>query len=421
MKVTVIGLWHLGSVTAACCAEHFSVVGLDFDPVVLARLRDGRAPVMEPGLDDLLAEGLASGRLTFEDNPFSACAEADVLWVCDDTPVNDDDEADVEHVLDRVRRCAPHLPAGAVMVVSSQLPVGTCRQLESEFPRIAVACAPENLRLGKALDIFRNPDRIVIGVRDKTVQAKLDPLFSTWSRHLLWMLPESAEMTKHGINSFLALSIAFMNELARLCEATGADASEVERGLKSESRIGPGAYLRAGGAFAGGTLARDVVTLTRISKSGGEVLSLIPAIKDSNDRHKWWALNKLQRELGDLQGRCIAVLGLTYKPGTDTLRRSMAVELCGALMDAGAHVRAYDPSIIAKPPEIGDAAFCTRIADAIVGTDAAVVCTEWPEIKSANWPALIATMRTPLILDANEFLPAAETADARRIRVGSPA
>lgn len=417
MKITVLGLWHLGSVTAACCAEHFEVTGLDFDAAAIEGLCHGRAPVMEPGLDALLAAGLQGGRLHFTGDAKTACESADILWVCYDTPVDADDEADIDFVLERIRRCAPHLRHGAVMIVSSQMPVGTCRRLESEFPGLAVASAPENLRLGKALDVFRKPDRIILGVRDDVTRAKLEPLFSTWSGNLVWMRPESAEMTKHGINSFLAMSITFMNELARICEHTGADASEVERGLKSESRIGPGAYLRAGGAFAGGTLARDVVTLTRVAEKKGEPLVLIPSIKTSNDQHKLWALRKLQHEFGSLKGRTIAVLGLTYKAGTDTLRRSLAVELCRALALEGARVQAFDPSIKTPPAEIGEAAWQSDIADAVAGVDAAVICTEWPEFKNADWPALLRTMKQPVLLDANGFVAAPD--GARHLRVGS--
>jgi len=417
MKITVLGLWHLGSVTAACCAQHFEVTGLDFDAAALEGLRQGKAQVMEPGLDALLADGLNAGRLRFSSDAEAACANADILWVCYDTPVDDNDTADVDFVLERIRRCARHLPKSAIMIISSQVPVGTCQLLEAEFPGVAIAIAPENLRLGKALDVFRNPDRIIIGVREDTVRTKLEPLFSTWSSNLIWMRPESAEMTKHGINTFLAMSIAFMNEIARICEQTGADAKEVECGLKSEKRIGPGACLRAGSAFAGGTLARDVVMLTRIAEKRGDPLVLIPSIKASNDRHKLWALGKLKHELGSLQGTVIAVLGLSYKPGTDTLRRSLAVELCHALEEAGAQVQAFDPGIKSRPAEIDKAWWKADLPGALAHADAAVICTEWPEFKKTDWTKVIGFMKLPLLLDANGFITPPE--GARYFRVGS--
>ncbi len=418
MNITVLGLWHLGSVTAACCAERFSVTALDFDKATLDGLARGKAPVMEPGLDALIAAGLESGRLRLSNDPIQACSTADLLWVCYDTLVSLDDVPDCEFVFDQIRSCAPHLPAGSILLISSQMPVGTCRALEAAYPHLNVACAPENLRLGKALDVFRNPDRIILGVRDEATRSRLEPLFSNWSDNLVWMRPESAEMTKHGINSFLALSITFANEIARLCEVTGADAREVEHGLKSERRIGPGACLHPGSAFAGGTLARDVNTLVAVASEHQEPLDLIPGIKKSNDRHKLWALGRLRRELGDLRGRIIAILGLTYKPGTNTLRRSLAIELCGALLQQDARVRTFDPSLDARPDEIGTADFFTSMQAAVADADAAVICTPWPEITAADWPALAGQMRQPVILDADGVI--AAPAGSRYLTVGQP-
>ena len=413
MNVVVLGLWHLGCVTVACVAERFpATVGVDFDDALLAGLRDGRAPLFEPGLDDLLKAGLAAGRLRFEpaDAPAgrAALAAADVLWVCDDTPVDEQDVADLSYVLDRLERCLPALRPGAVVLLSSQVPAGTCRALETGHPGRAFAYSPENLRLGKALDVFRRPERIVAGVRDMATRERLAPLFAPFSGNVLWMTPESAEMVKHGINAFLALSVTFANELARICEAVGADGQEVERGLRSEPRIGERAYIRPGGAFAGGTLARDVVALTHLAARGGETAALFPAILASNEAHKRWAFRRLCARFGDdLTGREIAVLGLTYKPGTDTLRRSAAVELVLALLAAGARVRIFDPAVrpAALPPELAAARLCAGVAEAVTGAEAAVVATEWPEVKTADWPALLPLMRRPLILDANRFLP----------------
>ncbi len=179
MNVVVLGLWHLGCVTAACCAEHFPVVGLDFDAAVIAGLEQGRAPVSEPGLDDLLRAGRAAGRLRFAlDADAPALANADVLWVCDDTPVDEFDVADSAWVLERLERCLPLLRPGAVVLISSQVPAGTCAVLEARHPGIPFAYSPENLRLGKALDVFRHPERIVAGTRTGETRAALAPLFA---------------------------------------------------------------------------------------------------------------------------------------------------------------------------------------------------------------------------------------------------
>ncbi len=405
MNIVVVGLWHLGCVTAACCAEHFPVVGLDFDAPTVTWLREGKAPILEPGLDELIQRGLQSGRLRFaEGADAGALGAADVLWVCDDTPVDDNEVADVEYVLGRLARCLPALRPGAVVLLSSQVPAGTCRELEARHPGVPFAYSPENLRLGKALDVFRHPERIVVGTRDAETRVKLEGLFKPFCEEVLWMRSESAEMTKHGINAWLALSVTFANEIARLCEAVGADAREVERGLRSEPRIGQKAYIRPGGSFAGGTLARDVVALTRLARENGDPAALFPAILAGNDAHKDWALGRLRTLLAPLDGKTVAVLGLTYKPGTDTLRRSGAVELAAKLLAAGAHVRCYDPVVGTLPPELAGATRCGTLEEAVSGVDAAVVATEWPEIKAGDWTALAGRMRRAVVVDANGFL-----------------
>lgn len=404
LRITVLGLWHLGCVTAGCCARHFQVTGLDFDAANVARLSTGQAPLFEPGLNELLAAGLSARQLAFTTDPAAACARADILWLCHDTPVNENDEADVESVLADLRRALPHLPKGALVLISSQLPVGTCARLEAEFPQFNFACSPENLRLGKAIEVFTKADRVIVGLRAEAGRPVLAQLFAPFTAQVLFMRTESAEMVKHALNSFLALSITFINEIARLCEQTGADAKEVAAGLKSDVRIGAKAYLGPGGPFAGGTLARDVVTLTRLAAEKHEALALIPAIKQSNDQHRGWMFRRLQTRLGQVSGRTIAVLGLTYKPGTDTLRRSAAVELCRQLVTAGATVRAWDPAVKALPAELAAISLRSRLMEALQGAEAAVVCTEWPELRQAPWPEALGQMRQKLIVDANRFL-----------------
>jgi len=404
MNVTVLGLWHLGCVTAACCARHFPVVGLDFDAANIVRLNSGQAPLSEPGLNELLAAGLASKKLSFTADPKIACAQADVLWLCYDTPVNENDESDVDFVLANLRRALPHLPKGALILISAQLPVGTCRKLETEFPQFHFAYSPENLRLGRALEAFEKAERVIVGIRNEIKKPLLEKLFAPFTAQVLFMRTESAEMVKHALNSFLALSVTYINEVARLCEHVGADAKEVSAGLKSEPRIGPKAYLGPGGPFAGGTLARDVVTLTRLAAANNEMISVIPAIKQSNDLHRGWMLRRLQTRLGNLRGRTIAVLGLTYTVNTDTLRRSAAVELCRELLTAGAGVRAFDPAVKQLPADLAPVQLAAQIADAVKDVDAAVVCTEWPAFRQADWATLVPAMRQRIFVDANRFL-----------------
>jgi len=420
MNVTVLGLWHLGSVTTACCARHFTVTGLEFDEAVVSGLQQGKAPLFEPGLNELIAGGLQNNSLRFTSDAKAACSSADVLWLCYDTPVNDNDESDMAFVLERLRRALPHLPAGALVLVSSQLPVGTCALLEREFPQFHFACSPENLRLGKAIDAFEKAERVVVGIRSDAKRPLLEQLFKPFTPHVLFMRTESAEMVKHALNSFLAVSITFINEIARLCEHVGADAKEVAAGLKSEERIGQRAYLGPGGPFAGGTLARDVVTLTKLGAQNDESLALIPAIKQSNDQHRGWALRQLQSRLGDVTNKTIAVLGLVYTPSTDTLRRSAAVELCQHLQTAGAQVQAFDPVITKASPELSGATLLHSVENALAQADAVVICTEWPQFREVNWAQAATKMRRALVIDANRFLekPLQGVAGVEHISVG---
>jgi UDPglucose 6-dehydrogenase len=212
-------------------------------------------------------------------------------------------------------------------------------------------------------------------------------------------------MTKHAINSFLAMSVAFANEIATVCEAIGADAGEVARGLKTEMRIGPKAYVSPGAAFAGGTLARDIAFLSEEGRSHGLGLALIPSVAVSNRRHRNWALDRLRTFLGSIEGRRIAILGLAYKAGTSTLRRSSSVELAQALVKAGAHVTAYDPAVPSLPDDIDlDIELCPTIELALYGADAVMVATGWPQFRDADWSKLIGLLPTPIILDPNGFL-----------------
>ncbi len=420
MHVTVLGLWHLGSVTAACLARHHRVTGLDFDEAVVGGLAAGRAPLHEPGLDALLAAGLAGGQLTFSTEP-AAAASTDVVWVCYDTPVDADDRSDLDWVHARLTRVLPGLRPGTVVLISSQLPVGTCARLAARYPALHFACSPENLRLGKALEAFDRPARIIVGA-PVPARATLEALLAPIGAPLVWMRPESAEMVKHSLNAFLALSVAYINEIATLCEAVGADAQEVAAGLKSEPRIGPRAYLGPGGPFAGGTLARDVVSLSVLGAEKHLPIALIPAIKESNDRHRSWNFRKVQAALPGLTHPTVAVLGLAYTPNTSTLRRSSAVELCRQLLAAGFTVRAYDPLVRTVDAEHRDIPLAATAAGAMQDAHAVVICTEWPEFRDYSWPALLAGMAKPIVIDANRLVEKAVTpvAGVVYLTVGRP-
>lgn len=428
MKVCVAGLWHLGTVTAACLAgAGQDVTGYDHDPATVERLANGRLPVFEPGLDDLVRSGVAQGLLRFSGDPHDAAAAAEVLWIAWDTPVDDDDRADVESVLARVDALLPALRPGSLVIVSSQLPVGSTARIERRCAElhpdgaIDVVCSPENLRLGKAIESFMTPDRVVAGTRGDRGRARVAALFAPFTDRIEWMSIESAEMTKHALNAFLATSVAFANEIAAISERVGADALDVARGLKTDRRIGPRAYLAPGASFAGGTLARDVMFLSDQARALQVPLHLIPAVRDSNEAHRTWALRSLDSVLGGVSGKTVAVWGLTYKPGTDTLRRSDAIALCHALAARGAVTRVFDPTVRSLPAVMtGFATLAASPADAARGADAVVVGTEWPLFRDVSADDLVAA-GAPLVVDAGRFLAATLGADPRLryVAVGS--
>jgi UDPglucose 6-dehydrogenase len=417
-RVAVVGLWHLGCTTAGClAAAGFPVVGTDPDAGTVSDLQLARVPVEEPGLSELVRAALAAGALTFTHDGRAAVADADVVWVCFDTPVNERDEADVAWVRDQIESLLPHLRDGTVVLVSSQVPVGFTRALRESTkttPTVRFAYSPENLRLGHAIESFRRPVRTVVGTETGAADATIAGLLAPFGGDVLWMTLESAEMAKHALNAFLAVSVAFINEVARVCEPHGADAKEVERALKSEPRIGPRAYLSPGPAFAGGTLARDLRALEQLGVSAHVRTPLVCAVLESNAEQSQWLHRTLQAMSGELRGRRIGVLGLAYKPGTNTLRRSSALELCQWLAQRGAEVRAHDPAVAALPS--GTDARIHLVGaplQALSGAEVGVVATPWPEYRQLTPADVLAHMTVPRIIDQARFLADTLGADPR--------
>jgi UDPglucose 6-dehydrogenase len=412
MKVCVLGLWHLGSVTAACLASvGHDVTGLDSNSGIVEKLQTAEPPVSETGLDDLIREGINAERLRFTTNVKIAISSAEVLWVAYDTPVDENDQADVEFVFEEVLKSLPFLSIDTTVLVSSQLPVGSIKRFEDisaeKYPekKLRFAYSPENLRLGQSLDVFLHPDRVIIGVRRQEDREILNRLLGPITDNILWMGVESAEMTKHAINAFLGMSITFINEIASICENIGADAHEVERGLKSETRIGPAAYLSPGAAFAGGTLARDIEFLKDIGSSNNVVNPLISSVRKSNDEHKKWIQRRLFSVLGGLKGKRIAVWGLTYKPGTNTLRRSLSVEMCNWLQEQGAEIAVHDPSKCELPDNwLGKVVRSKTPLEALEGACALVIATQWPEYREINVSDVENIAGQLVVFDSNRFL-----------------
>lgn len=416
MDVCVIGLWHQGIVGAACLAEMgCSVVAADHDAGRIDLLSSGKAPLYEPGLDSLLAEGLASGRLRFSADVAASVRGCPFVLIMFDTPVNDRDESDLSRVFATAREIAPHLDDGVVLYVTAQVPVGSCDRIArivaeaNPSLRFGIAYSPENLRLGQAIERFRHPALPVIGSDDPATLDRLEPLLAPlgvqWARVNL----RTAEMTKHALNAFLATSICFANELGNLCDEVGADGRRVAEVLRLEPRVGPKAMLIPGLGFAGGTLARDMQTLRSLGDGFGLETPLLDGAWESNGRQNRLVIRKLQKAFGTLEGVRAAVLGLTYKPDTSTLRRSASLEIIAEMAGAGMIVSAHDPK--ADRDEVAartDFRFTADAYTAAQGADVLVLVTPWPEYRSLDFARVRRLMAGTLIIDTAGLLHAGE-------------
>ena len=418
MKVCVLGIWHLGAVASACLADlGFEVVGVDEDAARVEELNRGHAPLFEPGLDDRLAKGLAAGRLRFVTGASEGVAGADYVLIAYDTPVDERDEVDLSGLFAAAQAAAAHLKEGCTIVVSSQVPVGTCERLAGAIreanpaAEFGIACVPENLRLGQAIQRFTAPDFLVFGAADAGTHERLEELFSGIETPKLRTDLRTAEMTKHAINAYLATSISFINEIANLCDLVGAEGFQVAEALRLDSRTGSGTPLRPGLAFGGGTLARDMKALLALGLKHGYEPLLIGGAALVNERQNGTVLARLKSVCKTLRGLTIGVLGLTYKPGTSTIRRSPAVAIIQALSAEGAAVKAYDPK--ADQAEVRpynhlfaryDNAYA--VAD---GCQALILTTGWPQFKELDFRRIRDLMWTPrLLLDAQNMLDADE-------------
>jgi UDPglucose 6-dehydrogenase len=407
MRIAVYGLWHLGCVTAACLASlGHQVLACDPDHQVIQQLIDGKTPIVEPGLTELIEQGRHRTLLSFT-SKIETLHHAGIIWVTFDTPVNEQDQADSGFVIGQIHAIFPFIKQHAVILISSQLPIGSTALLSKmyheQYPkrRVYFAYSPENLRLGQAIDAFMMPHRIIVGVLESAAKQTLTPLFDSIHARIIWMLVESAEMTKHALNAFLASSVVFINEVAVLCEKTGANAREVEQGLKSDIRIGSKAYLRPGGAFAGGTLARDVSFLNQLSQWYQTPAQLLNAVMASNDAHKKWVYDQLSNLFSNLNGKRIVLLGLTYKAGTNTLRRSSAVELIQWLQQQDAIVHAYDPAIAELPEMLSTVRLFSNLHDSLKNIDAAVITCYKPEFNTIDKETFIRVANETILIDAD--------------------
>jgi UDPglucose 6-dehydrogenase len=411
-RVGVVGLWHLGCVVSACLADlGCRVIGVDRDRSRVENLNRAQPPVFEPGLAELIKSNLDEGRLGFTTELKSAVRGARFIFITYDTPVDDNDDIDLSEILAAAAEMAGFLEKGSVVVVSSQVPVGTCERIKSivlennPAADFDIAYIPENLRLGQAIERYKRPDGIVIGADSPAARDEVARFFNIIRAPRLTMDLRSAEMAKHAINAFLATSISFTNEMANLCDWLGADALKVAEALRLDKRIGGGLPLSPGLGFAGGTLARDLKTLTRLWREYDHQGHIINAVLKVNREQNGLVVRKLRKIYGSLSGLNIGVLGLTYKAGTSTLRRSAALEIIADLTAQGAAVRAYDPQ--ADREEVGrhpEFRFCDGLYEVAEGADALVILTDWPEFKKLDFQLLKSSMRKPVIIDTKNML-----------------
>lgn len=408
--VGVVGLWHLGCTIAACWAKlGHSVVAVDSSQQIVDGLSGGKAPIFEPGLDELIGGLLKKGRLEFTTD-FASLENCDVIFVAKDTPVDSKDNPILEAIESLVGMVADNLNPRAIVVVSSQLPVGWSRRLrtkiQSKQPSAELVYSPENLRLGQSIELYLNPGHIVIGADNEKAADVIAQLFEPMNADKKTMNLPSSEMVKHGINAFLATSVTLANELARVCEANGARFDEVQSAMKLDPRIGQKSYLSPGLGFSGATLGRDLRALDSAGK--GEDQSLFDAVWKINDQASSRIIQKLELEMGSLRGRSIALLGMTYKPGTSTLRQSLSLRIADLLVAADASVIAYDPKAdwneLADPPAYEVA---SSVEQAVSGAEAIVLLTEWPEFSALDWRALgKCAGGNPILFDTKGFLAA---------------
>ena len=411
-KICVIGIWHLGAVYSACLSDlGYRVVGIEANSSRVEKLKHGIPPLFEPGLQEMMSANVKSGRLRFSDKLEDGVKGAKYVLITFDTPVDDRDEIDLLEIYDMADRIAGYLENDSVILVSSQVPVGTCENIKLRIQKkrpdlvFDTAYSPENLRLGQAINCFMKPERIVIGADNTDTLNAVEAFFRVIEAPVLRMNLRSAEMAKHALNAFLATSISFGNEIANICDEVGADAISVVKALRSEGRIGNRLPLFPGLGFAGGTLARDLKVLKKIGKEQGYETLLIDSVYDVNARQNGVVVRKLERIYGSLKGLAIGILGITYKPGTSTLRRSSSLEIIGELVTKGAAVKAYDPKAdmneVHKHVEFE---FCTEVSYVAQNSSALALVTDWPEFKELDYGHLKGIMKNPVFIDTKNFL-----------------
>jgi UDPglucose 6-dehydrogenase len=412
MNITVVGTGYVGLVTGACFAEFGNhVTCVDNDRAKLARLHRGEMPIYEPGLDALVERNVKAGRLEFTEDLAAAVARSLVVFIAVGTPQGNDGRADLSFVREVARQVAGHVDAYKVVVTKSTVPAGTGRMIreiitehrQGDHP-FSVASNPEFLREGSAIEDFLRPNRVVLGVDDETAAAILKdlyrPLFLIETPIVVTSVV-SAEVIKYASNAFLATKISFINEMADLCESLDADVHDVARGMGLDQRIGR-KFLHPGPGYGGSCFPKDTRAILELARDAGVPLRIVQSVIDVNESRVPACIDKIRAALGgELTGKTVALLGLTFKPNTDDLRESPAIAVLDGLLAAGASVRAYDPvgMTIAAGTARPRVVYAEDEYDAARGALALVVATEWNQFRALNLDRLKAAMAAPVIVD----------------------
>jgi UDPglucose 6-dehydrogenase len=418
MKITVVGTGYVGLVVGACLAETGNdVVCVDVDERKVRSLRRGLVPIYEPGLEELVRRNQAEKRLVFSTALARSTRDAKVIFIAVGTPPDEDGSADVQYVLAAARDLARAMKGYKVIAIKSTVPVGTAERVravvrgETTHP-CSVVSNPEFLKQGSAVDDFLKPDRVVVGAQDARATELMQTLYAPFTRTgapILLMDCASAELSKYAANAMLATRVSFMNEVANVCERFGANVDDVRHVVASDRRIGP-SFLFPGIGFGGSCFPKDVKALSGSARDAGYTFRILDAVEAVNCAQKRRLFEKMESAMAPLEGKRIAVWGLSFKPRTDDMREAPSITVIEALLAAGARVVAYDP----QAQRAARAVFGTRITmaghsyDALKGADALAILTEWNEFREPDFSRMRSLMRAPLIFDGRNLFDLAQ-------------
>lgn len=413
MKLAVVGSGYVGLVAGACLAETGNdVVCVDKDESKIRMLRRGQIPIFEPGLEELVRRNRAEKRLTFTTQLARAVRSSSVIFIAVGTPQGEDGSADLQHVLEVARDIARAMNGYKVVVDKSTVPVGTAEKVREIIRRetthpFSVVSNPEFLKQGAAVDDFLKPDRVVIGAEDEKAAEVMRQLYAPFTRTgapIMVMDCPSAELCKYAANALLATKISFMNEIANVCEAFGADVDQVRKAVGSDRRIGP-SFLFPGIGYGGSCFPKDVKAIVKFTADKGYDFKILKAVEDVNSRQKSVLADKMEKHFGSLTGKTIAVWGLAFKPRTDDMREAPAIVLIERLLSAGAKVQAFDPAAMPAAKKIfgNRVTLASQSYKALPGADALALLTEWNEFREPDFARMRKLMKSPVIFDGRNI------------------